>query len=113
MQQHRARAIIKHLNQSSAPFLTLPPYTHPPTHPPTSRQETLGFQFWQGGFWKDHLRGRPYHISALYVVDLQRFRRNAVGDQLRAVYDQLARDPNSLANLDQGMEGECGMGSDG
>lgn len=40
----------------------------------TSRQETLGFQFWRQGYWKDHLRGRPYHISALYVVDLQRFR---------------------------------------
>jgi UDP-glucose:glycoprotein glucosyltransferase len=40
----------------------------------TSRKETLGFQFWQQGYWKDHLRGRPYHISALYVVDLQRFR---------------------------------------
>lgn len=41
----------------------------------TSREETLGFQFWQQGYWKDHLRGRPYHISALYVVDLQRFRQ--------------------------------------
>jgi Glucosyltransferase 24 len=34
---------------------------------------------------------------------MQRFRRHAVGDQLRAVYDQLARDPNSLANLDQDL----------
>ena len=33
-----------------------------------------GFRFWKQGFWKDHLRGRPYHISALYVVDLARFR---------------------------------------
>jgi len=69
----------------------------------TSRKETLGFQFWQQGYWKDHLRGKPYHISALYVVDLQRFRRNAVGDTLRATYDQLSRDPNSLANLDQDL----------
>lgn len=69
----------------------------------TSRQETLGFQFWNQGYWKEHLRGRPYHISALYVVDLQRFRRGAVGDRLRAVYDQLSRDPNSLANLDQDL----------
>lgn len=69
----------------------------------TSRQETLGFQFWRQGYWKDHLQGRPYHISALYVVDLQRFRRRAVGDQLRAVYDNLSRDPNSLANLDQDL----------
>ena len=69
----------------------------------TSRKETLGYQFWRSGYWKDHLRGRPYHISALYVVDLVTFRRQAVGDQLRALYDQLSRDPNSLANLDQDL----------
>ncbi|CAM9790405.1 unnamed protein product [Heterosigma akashiwo] len=46
-----------------------------------SREETLGYQFWRSGFWADHLRGRPYHIS--------RCRRgtsapsaNMVGDQL-------------------------------
>ena len=33
----------------------------------TSREETLGFQFWRSGYWKEHLRGKPYHISALYV----------------------------------------------
>jgi UDP-glucose:glycoprotein glucosyltransferase len=66
-----------------------------------SREETLGFQFWRQGYWADHLRGKPYHISALYVVDLQVFRRRAVGDSLRAVYDQLSKDPNSLSNLDQ------------
>ena len=69
----------------------------------TSREETLGFQFWRSGYWANHLQGRPYHISALYVVDLQRFRRMAVGDKLRAIYDQLSRDPNSLANLDQDL----------
>jgi len=21
-----------------------------------------GYRFWKQGFWKDHLRGRPYHI---------------------------------------------------
>ena len=68
-----------------------------------SRKETLGYQFWREGFWKDHLRGRPYHISALYVVDLVAFRRSAVGDQLRATYEQLSRDPASLANLDQDL----------
>lgn len=69
----------------------------------TSREETLGFQFWQQGYWKDHLGERPYHISALYVVDLVRFRQRAVGDQLRSIYDNLSRDPNSLANLDQDL----------
>lgn len=69
----------------------------------TSRKETLGFQFWRSGYWKEHLQGLPYHISALYVVDLQVFRRYAIGDRLRAIYDQLSRDPNSLANLDQDL----------
>lgn len=69
----------------------------------TSRESTLGFQFWRGGFWESHLQGRPYHISALYVVDLERFRKELVGDQLRSVYQQLSADPNSLANLDQDL----------
>lgn len=49
------------------------------------------------------MNGKPYHISALYVVDLERFRKDLVGDQLRAVYQQLSADPNSLANLDQDL----------
>jgi hypothetical protein len=69
----------------------------------TSRKETLGYQFWRDGYWKDHLRGKPYHISALYVVDLALFRKAAYGDQLRAVYDTLSRDPASLSNLDQDL----------
>ena len=69
----------------------------------SSRESTLGFQFWNTGFWKNHLRGRPYHISALYVVDLERFRKTLVGDNLRAIYQQLSADPNSLANLDQDL----------
>jgi Glucosyltransferase 24/Thioredoxin-like domain/UDP-glucose:Glycoprotein Glucosyltransferase len=77
------------------------PYAYTPFC--TSREETLGFQFWRSGYWADHLRGKNYHISALYVVDLLAFRRTAVGDQLRAIYDQLSRDPNSLSNLDQDL----------
>mmetsp|Transcript_4835 Transcript_4835/g.7194 ORF Transcript_4835/g.7194 Transcript_4835/m.7194 type:complete len:268 (+) Transcript_4835:1-804(+) len=77
------------------------PYAYTPFC--TSNKETLGFQFWSQGFWKDHLQGKPYHISALYVVDLQKFRRGAVGDNLRAIYDNLSKDPNSLANLDQDL----------
>lgn len=53
----------------------------------TSRESTLGFQFWRSGFWKDHLQDKPYHISALYVVDLARFRKHSVGDILRSTYD--------------------------
>ena len=56
----------------------------------SSRNETLGFQFWRSGFWHDHLRGLPYHISALYLIDLQNFRRRGVGDILRSTYDGYA-----------------------
>lgn len=48
-------------------------------------------------------KGLPYHISALYVVDLVRFRQFAAGDQLREQYQGLSRDPNSLSNLDQDL----------
>eukprot|EP00164_Ancoracysta_twista_P019845 GFYU01035145.1.p2 GENE.GFYU01035145.1~~GFYU01035145.1.p2 ORF type:complete len:162 (-),score=40.33 GFYU01035145.1:10-495(-) len=68
-----------------------------------SRKEVEGFRFWNGGFWKDHLKGKPYHISALYVVDLDRFRRVGAGDQYRILYENLSKDPNSLANLDQDL----------
>ncbi|KAL0920817.1 hypothetical protein M5K25_009987 [Dendrobium thyrsiflorum] len=62
-----------------------------------------GYRFWRQGFWKDHLRGRPYHISALYVVDLVKFRQMAAGDTLRVYYETLSKDPNSLSNLDQDL----------
>ena len=77
------------------------PYAYTPFC--ASRAETLGYQFWRSGYWADHLAGKPYHISALYVVDLAAFRRAAVGDTLRSVYDTLSRDPNSLSNLDQDL----------
>ncbi|KAJ7130733.1 glycosyltransferase family 24 protein [Mycena crocata] len=62
-----------------------------------------GFRFWKTGYWKDFLQGRPYHISALYVIDLVRFRQLAAGDILRGQYQQLSADPGSLANLDQDL----------
>jgi UDP-glucose:glycoprotein glucosyltransferase len=65
----------------------------------TSRETTLGYQFWRDGFWKTHLRDKPYHISALNVVDLELFRRTLVGDGLRSIYQQLSADPK-LSNLD-------------
>lgn len=68
-----------------------------------SRESTIGYAFWKTGFWESHLRGKPYHISALYVVDLERFRQTLVGDQLRSIYQQLSADPGSLANLDQDL----------
>ncbi|KAI1080300.1 glycosyltransferase family 24 protein [Whalleya microplaca] len=68
-----------------------------------SRTEMEGFRFWKQGYWKNYLRGHPYHISALYVVDLRRFRQLAAGDRLRQQYHQLSADPASLSNLDQDL----------
>ncbi|GAB7360826.1 hypothetical protein MBLNU230_g0812t1 [Neophaeotheca triangularis] len=68
-----------------------------------SRTEMEGFRFWKQGYWKNFLRGRPYHISALYVVDLKRFRQIAAGDRLRQQYHTLSSDPASLSNLDQDL----------
>jgi UDP-glucose:glycoprotein glucosyltransferase len=68
-----------------------------------SRTEMEGFRFWKQGYWKNFLKGLPYHISALYVVDLKLFRQMAAGDRLRQNYHQLSADPNSLSNLDQDL----------
>ncbi|CAK7268420.1 killer toxin resistant protein [Sporothrix epigloea] len=68
-----------------------------------SRTEMEGFRFWKQGYWNNYLRGQPYHISALYVVDLRRFRELAAGDRLRQTYHTLSADPQSLANLDQDL----------
>lgn len=62
-----------------------------------------GFRFWKGGYWENHLAGRPYHISALYVIDLVKFRAMAAGDRLRQQYHMLSADPQSLSNLDQDL----------
>ena len=68
-----------------------------------SRTEMEGFRFWKQGYWSNYLRGKPYHISALYVVDLKAFRSLAAGDRLRQQYQALSSDPNSLSNLDQDL----------
>ncbi|TVY85525.1 UDP-glucose:glycoprotein glucosyltransferase [Lachnellula suecica] len=68
-----------------------------------SRTEMEGFRFWKQGYWERFLKGLPYHISALYVVDLHRFRQIAAGDRLRQQYHQLSADPGSLSNLDQDL----------
>lgn len=74
-----------------------------------SREEMEGFRFWKQGYWKTFLRGLPYHISALYVVDLKLFRQLAAGDRLRQQYHQLSADPNSLSNLDQDLPNHMQM----
>jgi UDP-glucose:glycoprotein glucosyltransferase len=64
---------------------------------------TEKFMFWKGGYWKNHLKDLPYHISALYVVDLHTFRNLGAGDILKYFYETLAPSPDSLSNLDQDL----------
>ena len=68
-----------------------------------SRTDMEGFRFWKQGYWHQYLQGKPYHISALYVVDLKKFRELAAGDRLRQQYHTLSADPASLSNLDQDL----------
>lgn len=75
------RADIKELNDLD---LGGAPYAYTPFC--DSRKEMEGFRFWKQGYWRNHLQGRKYHISALYVVDLKRFRKVAAGDRLRGQY---------------------------
>jgi UDP-glucose:glycoprotein glucosyltransferase len=67
------------------------PYGYTPMGDDNTDME--GFRFWKTGYWKEFLQGRPYHIrcavghawpgcclilyscSALYVIDLVKFRQ--------------------------------------
>eukprot|EP00914_Ancora_sagittata_P025160 GHVO01050103.1.p1 GENE.GHVO01050103.1~~GHVO01050103.1.p1 ORF type:complete len:450 (+),score=75.31 GHVO01050103.1:188-1537(+) len=67
------------------------------------KRETDGFRFWKQGYWETYLRGKTYHISALFLIDLQAYRHRRAGNYLRDVYNTLSVDPNSLSNLDQDL----------
>lgn len=86
---------LKDLNLEGAPY-GFTPFCD-------SRREMEGYRFWKTGYWASHLGHRRYHISALFVVDLKKFRKIAAGDRLRGQYQALSQDPNSLSNLDQDL----------
>lgn len=69
----------------------------------TSRKEMSQYHFWTKGYWKRHLDKKKYHISAMFVVDLDRFRRMGAGDKLRNHYENIVGDRHSLSNLDQDL----------
>jgi UDP-glucose:glycoprotein glucosyltransferase len=77
----------------------------------TSRKEMIPYQFWTRGYWRRRLKDlgkKKYHISALFVVDLERFRRMGAGDKLRAHYQKLIYGfRESLANLDQDLPNDA------
>lgn len=66
--------LVSHTPLLPPPSCPLPPCLHLPplTSPHLLAHLPAGF-----------LQGKPYHISALYLVDLKRFRALAAGDQLR------------------------------
>ncbi|ELP85245.1 UDP-glucose glycoprotein:glucosyltransferase, putative [Entamoeba invadens IP1] len=66
-------------------------------------KETESYRFWYQESWKNALNGRPYHISALFIIDFDNFRRDDVGTVYREIYNNLTPDPNNLANLDQDL----------
>lgn len=69
-----------------------------------SRPEVEGFRFWKQGYWAKVLgEDLKYHISALFVVDLARFRETQAGNRIRMHYQKLSSDPGSLSNLDQDL----------
>eukprot|EP00172_Hildenbrandia_rubra_P004155 Plantae.Rhodophyta-Hildenbrandia_rubra.ctg7863.p1 GENE.Plantae.Rhodophyta-Hildenbrandia_rubra.ctg7863~~Plantae.Rhodophyta-Hildenbrandia_rubra.ctg7863.p1 ORF type:complete len:504 (-),score=73.96 Plantae.Rhodophyta-Hildenbrandia_rubra.ctg7863:994-2280(-) len=92
-------------NKDLSPLMSLDlrgaPYAFTPFC--NSRDDMKGYRFWEQGFWKDTLKEASYKISALYVVDLKRFREISAGDTLRFLYQKLSADPNSLSNLDQDL----------
>ena len=73
----------------------------------TSRKEMKKYHFWTQGYWKRHLAGKRYHISAMFVVDLDRFRRMGAGDKLRKHYELIVGGSQSLANLDQDLPNDA------
>lgn len=36
----------------------------------SDRTEMDGFRFWKEGYWKNHLRGKPYHIRYASIIIL-------------------------------------------
>ncbi|KAF8266966.1 hypothetical protein EI94DRAFT_1802289 [Lactarius quietus] len=68
--------------------------------------EMESFRFWKTGHWETWVL-TDWPRSALYIVDLVRFRQTAAGDILRSHFQQLSADSNSLANLDQDFRTTC------
>ena len=79
------------------------PYAFTPfCHGADANPTTKGHRFWESGFWGSHLgEWYQYHISALFVVDVDAFAK--VADTIRGTYKGMAPDPNSFANLDQDL----------
>lgn len=69
-----------------------------------SKEDMNGYMFWKEGYWKSTLKDTyKYHISALYKVNLNRFRQMKAADELRHQYQRLSAVPGSLSNLDQDL----------
>lgn len=70
----------------------------------SNRKDMKPYRFWESNYWKQKLGSNgKYHISALFVIDLERFRRMDAGYLLRNRYNLISGNPKSLANLDQDL----------
>lgn len=69
-----------------------------------SREHMKGYRFWEQGYWKKVLKDDfNYHISALFVADLEKLRELDGSDRLRSHYQLLSSYSFSLDNLDQDL----------
>ncbi len=68
-----------------------------------ANKETFNLRFWNKQSWTRALKGKPYHISALFIADLAKIRERNIGGFYRSMYNNMAPDPNNLANLDQDL----------
>ena len=93
------RADLKELlqiNLQGSPFALVPMCN--------SRQDMVNYRFWEKGYWKKVLKDDfNYHISALFVADLEKLRELDGSDRLRSHYQLLSSYSFSLDNLDQDL----------
>jgi len=65
-----------------------------------SKPEMSSFQPSKANFWKDFLKNRTYHISSLFIVDLPKFRKLAIGEMIRYLYQEMSFDPWTFGQLE-------------
>jgi UDP-glucose:glycoprotein glucosyltransferase len=60
-------------------------------------------RFWNSSFWTLFLKGRKFFSSAIFVVDLPRFRQANAGEYLRLIHRELSSKPLSVGHVDDDL----------
>ncbi|KAK5248350.1 killer toxin resistant protein [Cryomyces antarcticus] len=76
-----------------------------------SRTEMEGFRFWKQGYWKNFLRGLPYHISALSMQQ-SADQGTEVGKARRQVPEWTVYDEEIAALAKRSEKGGVGAGEE-